>query len=251
MKKILFKVATVLSILGSSIFSCTKENTQYSDIQSNNTELSVIEAGVIHNDVCKNLLKATQQYKNDGLTVVEYDSIFLTMYPEFTQTDLDEYKSIIKKTQTKGTTEIYDSIRSNIDYNEREMYRALDSLLLSYKNTNDLNLVISELELLFSVIESDQTMDAIYKYCGLSTIDISNHSIELWNDVIADDKSNDFTEAIISDINMAHTLTMAYIATGQEYPPNEFNSQMIFRASAYASMCTYFDIEIGGWYPIH
>lgn len=246
MKKKFINAVIMLIILGSSIFSCTKENSQNSDIQSNNTELSVIEAGVIHNDVCKSLLKATQQYKNDGLTVVKFDSIFLTMYPEFTQTELDVYKSIIKKTQTKSTTEIYDSIRSNVDYNERVMYRALDSLLLSYKNNNDLNLVISELELLFSVIESDQTMNAIFKYCGLSTIDISKNCIVLWSNIIPTGKYMDVTDAIISDINTYHNIVQGYIDADYSSHHIYVNRKRIAAASAYASACTFLSIEFGG-----
>ncbi len=247
MKKNVFNFVIIIVVVINFI-SCTKEKTNIQQIndRENNLYLTNIVAGKSHNDICYNTLKVTNKYKDTQITAEFFDSIFLEMYPEFTQEDLDSYKTIILQTRQKSTTQIYNSIRTtSVDENEKEIYIRLDTILLNYKMTNDSDLVIQDLENLIETLNDNQTINTKLKYCGLSTIDVSKNSIELWTDI---NKNNKFLsgEAIVADINTFQNIVQSYIDADYSLHAIYVSLPRISGASAYASLCTHLNIDLGG-----
>jgi len=57
---------------------------------------SSVDMGKVHNEICINVLQSMPTNRS-SMTIHQLDSVFLVLYPEFTQTQLDSIKDFMNQ----------------------------------------------------------------------------------------------------------------------------------------------------------
>jgi hypothetical protein len=220
------------------------------DIHDNNGEILINETrvGLIHNETCIEVLIAIEGHKLD-ITEEYFDSVFLSLNPEISDSALNYCKYVYITSYDKRTKTIVDSILPDVSQSVLNYYNELDKIIFNDTNCNVAS-ILEELSIIQEEVLLSNDISITHKDNISMVLDISVNSFNLWS-AYSKAKTSSVTDAVALDIlTYCDMINNATEQNNGQPLHNSFKRHFAILAG-YSSCCHALGIDFGYTSPIY